>query len=236
MLMGRPCVICSHRDRRTIDEAISSGVNDYKIAEQWGLVRRTVGRHRVEHLTPMIQNRAALLAKDRPAQQERQELAAAAASDSPSTQALIEATLGMRRQMEKLNNIEARLERMATNAEAANSPQSVAQLSAQQLRSVEVGSRLGATGGYRPPSVIAPIAEKAVVSIEMVFPNANRRETIRFADRPVLDGDVVEPPAPGETLPKPVSSQKFQPDDKLDTYWGPDQGVRGRNRNDLSED
>jgi hypothetical protein len=154
--MGRPCIICSHRNRQEIEAAISSGASDYKVAEQWGLKRRAVGRHRVEHLLPMMQNRAALLAKDRPALQERQELAVAAASDSPSIQTLVESSLGMRRQLAKLDTIESRLERLADAAEKANSSAAVAQLSAQQFRGIEVGARLGGVGGYRAPSV-APV-------------------------------------------------------------------------------
>jgi hypothetical protein len=70
----------------------------------------------------------------------------------------------------------------------------------------------------------------------MVFQNSGRRETINLADRPVVDGDLVEPPAPGEKLPAPVSQQKFDPDDKLDNYWDPVTGIHGKNRTDMSDD
>jgi hypothetical protein len=51
------------------------------------------------HLLLVAQGRVSLLAKDSVAREQRQELAAAAAADTPSTQALVEAAVGLRRQM-----------------------------------------------------------------------------------------------------------------------------------------
>jgi hypothetical protein len=208
-------LVCSHTNRQAIEGTLTDGVPDPEVARRFGIERVSIGRHRRHHLLPVVRDRAALLAKDAPARVEREQLAAAAASDAPTTQALIEATLGMRRQMEKLSAIEQRLERMAAAAEISNSSASVAQLSAQALRSVEVGSRLAGTGGYKSPSVVSPVAEKATVSIEFVFQNAPK-ETIALTGRPVIDGDLTDPNL--ETpLPPPAPKQRLQ--GELGAYW-----------------
>jgi hypothetical protein len=208
-------LVCSHTNRQAIEGMLSDGLPDPEVARRFGIERVSIGRHRRHHLLPVVRDRAALLAKDAPARVEREQLAAAAASDTPPVQALVEATLGMRRQMEKLDAIEQRLERMAAAAETASSSAGVAQLSAQQLRSVEVGSRLAGTGGYKSPSVVSPMAEKATVSIEFVFQNAPN-ETLALTGRPVIDGDLSDPNS--ETpFPSPPPKQKFR--GSIRDYW-----------------
>jgi hypothetical protein len=181
--MPRPCIVCSRTDRRSIDALIITGASDYAVARQFGIERVSVGRHRRQHIIKPAQDRLAILAKDADARRERQELSVAAASDTPSTQALVEATLGLRAQMAKLTSIEQRLERMATLAEGAGSSTGVAQLAAQQFRGVETGARLAGIGGFAPsaqtasrPSVVP------VFSITMVFPSVGRQETISLIE------------------------------------------------------
>jgi hypothetical protein len=119
-------------------------------------------------------HRTALLAKDREARRERKELAAAAASDAPSTAALVEATLGLGAQIGKLNSIEERLERMAAAAEASQSTQGVAVLSGQQLRGIETGAKLAGVGGIAPRSAEAAVpGERFSVTILL----GDQRET-----------------------------------------------------------
>jgi len=109
-----------------------------------------VFRHRRAHVLTPAQHRSAVIQKDREARQKRQERATAASSNAPDTQTLVESVLGLRAQTEKLAAIEQRLERMSALAEAGASAQGVAQLTAQSLRSIEVGSRLAGVGGYAP--------------------------------------------------------------------------------------
>jgi hypothetical protein len=149
------CKLCS-LDPRTVEEAFASGANDRAIARQFNISAMSVGRHRRLHLLRVAQDRVTLLTKDREARAERQAIAAAAASDAPPPSAVIEAMLGLQAQAKKLDSIEQRLERMAVMSEQEKSASSVAQLSAQQLRSVEVGARLGQVGGYAAPRNVGP--------------------------------------------------------------------------------
>jgi hypothetical protein len=217
-----PCLVCCHPKRQAIDALIATGASDYEVGRQFGIERVSVGRHRRQHIIKPAQDRLAILAKDADARRERQELATAAASDTPSTQALVEATLGLRRQMAKLDAIEQRLERMAQASEQAGSPVGVSQLSSQQLRAIETGAKLGGIGGFKPPSIVSPMAERATVSIEIIFPNSGKREEIALADRPLIDGDKVDPVVnDGAALPAPHPNQKLRRDveGKAGAYW-----------------
>lgn len=90
----------------------------------------------------------AIAGKGAAPRQERQRLADAADSDSPTPAQFVEAFFGLKAQAEKLQRIEDRLERVAVLAEDSASPNAVAQVAAQQLRSVEVGARVAGVGGY----------------------------------------------------------------------------------------
>lgn len=191
--MGTTCKLCC-LEQPVVEAAFASGVSDRAIARRFNVSAMSVGRHRKLHLLKVAQDRVTLLAKDSAARQQRQELAAAAASDTPSTQALIEATLGLRRQMEKLTSIEERLERMATFAEGAGSPTGVAALAAQQFRGIETGARLAGIGGFAPAAQAgAPPRAGPVFSITMVFPSAGRQETISVVEsRPAIENAVTD--------------------------------------------
>jgi hypothetical protein len=234
--MTQRCRVCTHPDHKTINDLLLSGVPDLRVAKQFGIETVSVGRHRRNHILRPTQDRMRLLSINREERDERQRLAAAVASDAPSTQALIEATLGLRAQMTKLTNIEQRLERMASNAEQSGAAASVAQLSAQQLRGVEVGAKLGSVGGYKPVAAIPQSAERNIVTIEMVFPNSGRREEIALAGRPVIDGDKFDPGATaGETVPSPHPNQKIQEGSNVGHYWEFPE-LRGRAAKDDAED
>jgi hypothetical protein len=181
----RPCIVCSRSDRQSIDALIAAGVSDYAVGRQFGIERVSVGRHRRQHIIKPAQDRLAIVVKDADARRERQELAAAAASDTPSTEVLVEATLGLRRQVEKLAEVEGRLARMAARAEEGGSPTSVAQLAAQQFRGIETGARLARLPGFVPaPSAGQPGERRPVFSIQMVFANSGRTEEINVMEHP----------------------------------------------------
>jgi hypothetical protein len=126
------------------------GLPDREIARRLGADKSAVNRHRRFHIEQPNRDRAAIIARDREARAQRQELAAAAEADAPSTAALIEATIGLRRQMEKLVEVEQRLSRVATRAEKDGAHGAVAQVAGAQLRSLEYGSRLAGHPSFVP--------------------------------------------------------------------------------------
>jgi hypothetical protein len=150
-MSGRACTICENGAKLQLAaELIAVGVSDQIIADQLKVGRMSVARHRVNHGIKPLQDQLAIAGKGAEEKRERKQLAAAAASDTPSPAEVAEALLGLKAQVAKLRRIEERLERMAALAEAGESPAGVAQLAAQQLRSVEVGSKLAGVGGYAP--------------------------------------------------------------------------------------
>jgi hypothetical protein len=180
--MGRSCSICIHPDRQWIDALIATGASDYEVARQFPVERISVGRHRRQHILAPMKDRMAIIAKDSEEKRQRRELAQAAASDEPSTQALVEATLGLRRQVEKLSAIEARLARMSDAAEQAGAAAAVAQLSAQQYRGIETGARLAGLRGFNPTSPAGQASEAKVFSISIHFAGSGRTEEINILD------------------------------------------------------
>jgi hypothetical protein len=181
--MPRSCLICSDNVKfQLAADMVQAGASDQAIADRLGsLSRMSVRRHRENHIAAPLQHRLAIAAKGSEHVRERQALAQAAAADAPSPQQFADAVLGLRAQAEKLERIESRLERMAVAAETGGSANAVSQLSAQQIRSVEVGARLAGVGGYaaRP----APDAAMTVpVSITFNLGDG-RVETMTVAPR-----------------------------------------------------
>jgi hypothetical protein len=225
--MPRTCAICSCPDQEAVRAAFATNATDRQLAQLFGVSHMAIGRHRRNHLVAPLKAAVAALDRGRAIRERRQQQLAAI---EQGASAAIAAAFALPDQLDKVARVEQRLERLATSAEQAGSPTGVAALAAQQLRSVEVGSRLAAVGGYKPPSVMAPSAEKATITIEMVFPNSGKREEIALAGRPVLDGDLVEPPAPDTQLPNPVPLQKFQGD--ISGYWDPSPARKGTGKDD----
>src|SRR5215469_2059181 len=112
----RSCIICSHAAKAAkTRELICRGLSDQKVADalnkewpQHQLSFMAVHRHRKQHMQKELQNEMAMINKDADARERRAVIAEGASADTPSTQALVEATLGLRRQMEKLAGIEQR--------------------------------------------------------------------------------------------------------------------------------
>lgn len=183
--MSNPCRICS--DPSWSEQAghwALNGVSDREVARRLGIDKSLVTRHRQRHVIAPLQHRLAIAGKGDVPRQEREELAAAASSSAPSTKAVVAAAIGLQAQVKKLEVIEGRLERMATVAEAGQSPTSVATLAAQQLRGVEVGSRLAGIGSYAPQRASDHIAAGTRFEVSIVFSGANRTETISVASAP----------------------------------------------------
>lgn len=157
--MARPCLICSNATKTTMAaEMIAAGRTDRAVAGALNaatpgtppLSAMAVSRHRRNHVLDVTKQRIAVISKGSDARQNRVELAAAAAADAPTPQQFVEAFFGLKAQSEKLQRIEDRLERVAALAEGNGSANGVAQVAAQQLRGVEVGSKLAGVGGYAP--------------------------------------------------------------------------------------
>jgi hypothetical protein len=148
--LARPCLICSRRDRREIDALIASGVSDREVGRRFGIEHVSVNRHRRRHLVPETQARHAILTRDSDAKREREQLISAAASSDLSPKQQVDALFGLQRLSERLQAIEARLERSAERAENDGAHTAVAQLAGQQLREVELRGRLGGHLGPRP--------------------------------------------------------------------------------------
>jgi hypothetical protein len=196
-VMARICSICSNPAKsQQAAEMLAAGATDQAIADKLGgMSRMAVARHRQNHVIKPAQDRLALISKGAGPRQERQQLAEAAAADAPSPQAFADAFLGLKAQAEKLAAIEARLERMQTVAEAGKSANAVAQLSAQQLRAVEVGSKLSGAGGYAPTKP-AEAGGGTVFAVNFIFSNG-RREGFEglvglTQDAPMLVGEFAD--------------------------------------------
>jgi hypothetical protein len=208
-----------------IDAAIGTGVSDYEVGRKFGIERVSVGRHRRRHLIKPARDKLAILAKDSEERRQRQELAQAAGADEPSIDDLVQASLGTRAMLAELGEIKGMLKRVAAKAEEAGSPTGVAAIAGQQIRSMEFGARLGGHRNFLPASTVPQASDKAVVKIEMIFPNAGIREEIALSVRPIIDGEKTDPAAADAMdLPQPHPNRRIKPDEKpASTYWNFDQ-------------
>jgi len=154
--MGRPCWVCSNRERADkVAELVYRGLSDRAIADVLNAERPPdrprVSRRRSAGIADCIMSRQSRTgslfwtknAHARAAREERQRLVEAAAADTFTTEQLIEATIGVRALMVEVSDITIGLKRMATVAEAAQSPRDYAAVSGQRLRGVEVGAKIG---------------------------------------------------------------------------------------------
>jgi hypothetical protein len=235
--MPNLCRVCTHPSLAAIDAAMSEpGVSDYEIARQFGLTQPSVCRHRRNHLF-MPRVIAAIDARcnqqpqepqqeeqqrGKQTQQDRQIQQVVDAYDAGDPHALALASLTLPVQAFKLNKLEEELEVASVRAMEAGSTVAISSLAGARIRVIEVRSKLGMLGGYKPPSAILPVGDNGPKwSIQMVFSGANKTETMTFADRPVLDGDLVDP-AGAENAPPPPPKQKLQRDREgksLGQHW-----------------
>jgi hypothetical protein len=194
--MPRPCLICSSATKSAkAAELIASGLPDQAVADALNALTpqsqpmsfMAVSRHRRAHILKPAQDRLAVISKGSATRIEREQLAAAASADAPTPQEFADAYLGLKAQVEKLQRIEERLERMASMAEVGESPAGVAQLAAQQLRSVEVGSKLAGVGGYAPGKGAGDGAPTRAFVVNINFPDWTETTAA------IIDGTPVRP-------------------------------------------
>jgi hypothetical protein len=202
--------------------ALISGIDDYAVARNFGLKRPAVQRHRVNHLMRAAQDRLAILAKGAEAREERQQLAeAATSSDEPPIEAQLEAIVGTRALLNQYNEVQGSLGRSRTQAEEAGAYTAVAAISGQQFRGMEFGAKLAGNRNFLPASTAPQANTQGVWSINMVFENAGKSETINVL-KTVVDGDVSDPNAVGENPPAPQANQRIRHDNEgktLGEYW-----------------
>lgn len=149
--MPRSCSICSDpKKARRVAEMVAEGATDAAIAAAVGASRPAVNRHRRGHIVKPTQDALAIADKGAVSRQERQQLAQAAAADTPAPAAVARALLSLDALADRLAGIEARLERAAGQAEATGALTSLAGLAGQQIRAVEATAKLGGVGGYAP--------------------------------------------------------------------------------------
>jgi hypothetical protein len=167
--MANICKICRLADQESVRAAFASNATDRQLAQQFGVSHAAIGRHRRAHIVVPLKIAVAALDRGRTAHRQREQQLAAIEQGDPV--AIATASLGLAAQVAKLERIEGRLERMAAVAEANQSTQGVAVLSGQQLRSVEVGSRLAGTGGFAAPKAGAVTGVPFNLTINFVGKN-----------------------------------------------------------------
>jgi hypothetical protein len=201
--MPRVCKICAYPDQAAVSAAFASDATDRQLAQRFGVSHMAIGRHRRAHIVRPMAAAVAALDRGRARRQQREQQLAAIEQGDPLAIAL--AAFAMPQQLSKVAQVEQRLTRMADAAEATGSAAAVAQLAGQQLRSVEVGSRLVGAGGYGAPRGADQPAGAARFSINIIFSNGRREEInlienrsgigqeiddVECADRP--DGDAAD--------------------------------------------
>jgi hypothetical protein len=195
--MSNPCRICC--DSKWSEQAgqwAREGVSDREVARKLGIDKSIVSRHRTRHVLAPMQHQLAIADKGATPRRHREDLAAAASADAPTPAEFVEAFFGLKAQAEKLQRIEDRLERMAALAEGNQSPNGVAQLAAQQLRSVEVGAKVAGVGGYGAQRGTEPVGGQTF-SINILF-SSGEQVSITPAPGSHLNGE--EDPDAGGTM------------------------------------
>jgi hypothetical protein len=154
-MAGRNCKICSNvKLAKRCGELIAEGLSDRAIAEALGLVkpggagRMCVQRHRTAHVAAPARAILEAANRGRDAADQRQQLVAKAQAGELDA---VDRFLALDQITADLRKTQERLERVADAAEQGGQNAAVAALSAQQLRAMEVRSKLGSVGGYAPP-------------------------------------------------------------------------------------
>jgi hypothetical protein len=180
--MARTCAICGHRDQAAIKQAFSSGLSDRAIARRFGMSHVAVGNHRKEHiLKPMT---AAVSALDRgtPQRQQREQQLADIAAGDEGTIATTIAAFSQTAQLNKMSQHEASLAGLFNQAVAEGSITAATNVVSQQIRTVEVGSKIAGVGGYAPARTVGEAGEASSFSVNIIFSESGHRETITVAN------------------------------------------------------
>ena len=170
--MARLCKLCTNSDQEAVRAAFASGGTDREIGRRFGLSHVSVGRHRREHIVRPMQAAVAALDRGRAIREQREQMIQAAEAGDPA------AFLALAEIVADLRKVHERLERTAEAAEHDNQRLAVSALSAQQLRAAEVRARMGGVGAYSPARRIVDGGGDTKFSVNIIFPNAGRTETI----------------------------------------------------------
>ena len=190
---GRPCQICSDAANiRIAAEMIAEGASDQAIADQiGGISRMAVARHRQNHIETPARAVLAAVNKGREAQQEREQLVAAAEAGDVAA-----AFLSLERIAADLRRVQLRLERTADAAELDRHGHLVIQASAQTTRLAETRARLGQVGGYGTPRTEKSGGAPFVLNI-----NFSGGHTTRIEGVPIHPDDPAFDAIPATPLP-----------------------------------
>jgi hypothetical protein len=201
--MPRICKICAYPDQAAVKAAFASGAPDRELAQRFGVSHMAIGRHRRAHIVRPMVAAVAALDRGRARRQQREQQLAAIEQGDPL--AIATAAFSAPRQLAKITEAESRLTRLADAAEASGAVTAATQVVSQQLKSVEIGSRIAQTGGYGAVHVAGQSGEARTLSITMVFPNAGRTESMTIIETPKQPSDTrleidVKPDADEDTL------------------------------------
>jgi hypothetical protein len=171
---------------------------------------------------------AAVLDKGHTALRQREQQLAAIEQGDPVAVAV--AAFGMPQQLKKIAQAEERLSRLADAAESAGQVTAATQVVSQQLKSVEIGSRLAGTGGYRPPSVVPQQGDVPRFRIEFIFQGAGRTEEVTVVEnrQPIIDA---QPEGTPNIAATPPTTEGFS-----GHYWDTASSDNGANDRQAAEE
>jgi hypothetical protein len=216
--MSRRCTICSHpATAKLVGQMIKAELPDVEIARRTGTGRMSVARHRVGHLLPASAVAQVASVLDHASEHDLEASTAespgsfSGADESPdssttawqdrlppievggtSPRALAQSLFGLPASARRLTRLQGRLESAMGKAEAAGSATALAQLSAQMLRSIELGARLAELPGIIPSRENATGSHGTPFSVTFSFAGSEP-----FAVRPhqpIIEGFVEADP------------------------------------------
>jgi hypothetical protein len=156
---------------------IAAGATDQAIAEQIGVGRMAVSRHRQNHIIAPAKALVEAAGKGQDAAEQRALTLAAAQAGDPSAFVALSAIV------DDLRQVHERLERTAGAAEKDGQRMAVAGLSAQQLRAAEVRAKIGGVGAYAPGRG-AEGGQPAQFSVNIVFSGGQTEQITLAAGTP----------------------------------------------------
>jgi hypothetical protein len=179
-------------DQKLVRELLASDATDRVLGVRLNVSHMTVGRHRRNHVVAPLQAAMAAVDRSRSAnEQQARKLARIRPGDEHDDPlAIVTSLFGALPQARKLQQIEQRLETAAEQAAENEAHQHVAALSAQQLRSFELGGRLSGIPGFRPAVMEGTGGAATRFSIQIHL--ANKTTTINAVSTSLAAGAVVD--------------------------------------------
>jgi hypothetical protein len=156
--------------------AFASGATDREIGRRFGLSHVSAGRHRREHLVRPLQAAAVALDRGRAVREGREDLLERVLQGDPTAIFKSDSIAA------DIVRIASRLDMSADQAASGRQHTAHAALAAQLLRQAEIRAKIGAVGGFAPSRAPADGAAREKFTVNIVFANAGRTETIATAE------------------------------------------------------